>query len=288
MAVIRAFFLMEVMVVLVLMAIITPVLAQVVMGASRHHHWPINQRSTLISQANSLQVMVANQPPSKNAEVRICQDGDSQLWYACQHVKAHLLVELMIALVVILTMMPLLLPWQQQVKGIQMRQLPAVQQHAEMIDQYTTILRDVPKLQTQVSDCFNTATHTLCYDIKNGQFRRKKAIIRQTVLHSQRGQRLTIACTLTPLVLNVTLTGAFGHDDWSFLRKFSGVAMIFVFPLLGGLMGCLHWLATLKAVSDLNHSITVQRAILSQTLSHYLSPVAQRCHWLPMTKPRLD
>ena len=93
-----------------------------------------------------------------------------------KHVKAHLLVELMIALVVISIVMPLVLPWQQQVKGIQMRQLPAVQQHAEMIDQYTTILRDVPKLQTQVSDCcFNTATHTLCYDIKNGQFRRKKS-----------------------------------------------------------------------------------------------------------------
>ena len=105
-----------------------------------------------------------------------------------KHVKAHLLVELMIALVVISIVIPLVLPWQQQVKGIQMRQLPAVQQHAEMIDQYTTILRDVPKLQTQVSDCcFNTATHTLCYDIKNGQFRRKKATIRNTVLHSQRG-----------------------------------------------------------------------------------------------------
>ena len=47
---------------------------------------------------------------------------------------------------------------QQQVKGIQMR--TTVQQHAEMIDLYHHL--DVPKLQTQVSDCcFNTATHTL-------------------------------------------------------------------------------------------------------------------------------
>lgn len=84
MAVIRAFFLMEVMVVLVLMAIVIPVLAQVVMGASRHHHQLINQRSTLINQVNKLQLMIANQPPSKNAPVRICQDDDSQLWYACQ------------------------------------------------------------------------------------------------------------------------------------------------------------------------------------------------------------
>ncbi|MGC6367155.1 MAG: hypothetical protein ACON35_04065 [Candidatus Marinamargulisbacteria bacterium] len=140
-----------------------------------------------------------------------------------KHVKAHLLVELMIALVVISIMMPLLLPWQQQLHSIQMRQLPAVQQHAEMIDQYTTILTDVPKLQTQVSDCcFNTATHTLCYDIKNGQFRRKKKQLsaKRFYIHSvgQRPVHSTITCTLTPSLLNVTLNGAFGHVDWSFLR----------------------------------------------------------------------
>ena len=84
MAVIRAFFLMEVMVVLVLMAIIIPVLAEVVITASKHHHQLINQRSILINQANKLQVMIANQPPSQNVQVRICQDDDSQLWYACQ------------------------------------------------------------------------------------------------------------------------------------------------------------------------------------------------------------
>lgn len=140
-----------------------------------------------------------------------------------KHVKAHLLVELMIAMVVISIMLPLVLPWQQQVNGIQMRQLPAVQQHAEMIDQYTTILRDVPYLQAQVSDCcFNTATHTLCYDIKNGQFRRKKKQLsaKRFYIHSvgQRPVHSTITCTLTPSLLNVTLTGAFGHVDWSFLR----------------------------------------------------------------------
>ena len=61
-----------------------------------------------------------------------------------------------------------------------------------------------------------------------------------------------------------------------FYGKFSGMAMILVFPLLGGLIGCLHWLVTLKAISDLNHTfrITLQRAILTQTLSHYLSPVS--------------
>ena len=140
-----------------------------------------------------------------------------------KHINAHLLVELMIALIVVSIMMPLVLPWQQQLKNIQIRQLPAVQKHAEMIDQYTTILRDVPKLQSQFNNCcFTTASHTLCYEIKTGQFRRKKKQLsaKRFYIHSvgQWPMYTHITCTLTSTILTVNLQGEIGNENWLFLR----------------------------------------------------------------------
>ena len=102
-----------------------------------------------------------------------------------QKIRAHFLLEVMIMVGVIIIVMPI--TWQQINLIYQTNRtvLDTIKQATEGMERYYQLYIDGSKFKQSIGNCcFISSDHIICYDIKNGRFRRRKKQFESSRFHT--------------------------------------------------------------------------------------------------------